>query len=438
MKQFVTLHPTINLGGAETLLARIIRFLSRQNIKVIMITHENDFVYSELLTASEKGFVDIWCLPKTRKGVKYLYDEDILDLEHLGQGLRSAIKGTLCVYAPYFNNLQLAMTIFRKSEDVRILTSFLHPEAWPTSLFFSRLSRYKESIRPLKKNKLWHYQRNLLKILDKNNACWFMSDSVKSYHEYYYDVDLPKSAVIPLPFDTKDHNAVWEGPSAHGIFRVVWLGRFDYFKNPSIKVIFDALQSLAEENKNTKIKFNLIGYGNKRYEKDIHSYLKSDKIEINYLGKIHVSELDDILVKHDVGIAMGTSSLHIGALGIPAINIEAGDEKSKKKIKGTWLFQQPKGLASDVYLEITGKSQVIGREIGCLLKQAMNNKELLPLLGEKCRKYVRNNYDENKIMPKLINIWESSSFSPEMFPIYREPIYYRVARSVIAKVLENN
>jgi glycosyltransferase involved in cell wall biosynthesis len=430
MMHFVTLHPTSNLGGAETLLTRIVRSFTKNRKRIIMITYENDFVFSEL-TEDEKKLVDRRIIPQMGKSVKYLHDKEIADLENLGSKIRKSRQGPLCIYAPYFNNLQLAITMFRKTDNVRILTAFLHPEAWPRSLFRSRFCSTKKSIRPLKENQLWQYQKNLLNMLDQNRACWFMSESVKAYHEYYYGVTLSNSYVIPLPFDIRNHSTKWGGSREQKTFRVVWLGRFEYFKNPSIKTVFMALQDLAKIHTDINFEFSLIGYGRKEYEEDVRSFVQSNLVKVNFLGKISVSEIDPLLTKHDVGVAMGTSALHMGALGMPTIYIESSDEKNAESIKGTWLFDQPIGLASGVYLKITG-NQYPGREhIRSLLEHAIKNKDLLARFGEKSRKYVEDYYDEEKLIPRILEATDNSTFAPDKVPVYREPLFYRFARDAI-------
>lgn len=426
MDRFVTLHPTSNLGGAETLLIRILRSMFKKGQKVTMIMHKNDFVFSQL-DSGEREMIETWELPEMGKSVKYLNTKELSFLESLGGKISNNGKDNFYVYAPYFNNLELAIALFRKQTNVRLFTSFLHPEAWPRDLFFSSIAR--RAIRPKKKCPLWEYQRQLLQTLDEKRASWFMSESVKAYHEFYYEVKLQNSYVIPLPFDVDAHNVSWQPLGEQNRFKVIWLGRFDYFKNPSIKTAFEALQSLAEKNRDIKFELSLIGYGNDSFEKDIRESLKSDLVKIEFFGRIPVSEIDELLVQHHVGIGMGTSVLHMGVLGMPTINIEAGDDNNIGKIKGSWLFDLAIGLCSGVYLDMAGGKSSFKREsVSSLLNQAFNQRQDLQKIGQKCRKYVCDYYDERIVMPRVLDAWQGSNFSTGMFSVYRAPLPIRAIR----------
>lgn len=267
-RTYVTYYDVSGLGGAETLHSRIVNYLAASKCKLYMIASERDFTYKQI---SKEFLEDIIRIPVDGiyLSTKNNSQKEKKEIQELAKSYLSLNDNMLLAYAPYFSNLQVTMMIFESFQHARLFTSFLHPEAWPRALF-SWPSVYGKSIRPLRKNSLYYYQKELLKKLDTGSASWFMSDLVKKYHEYYYDVELPNSRVIPLPFDIPEIDSVVLNRSRKNsdILKVVWLGRFEYFKNPSIKKAYEALQQLIEKHKDLKVEFDLIGYGSEKYEKE--------------------------------------------------------------------------------------------------------------------------------------------------------------------------
>lgn len=435
-RTYVTYYDVSGLGGAETLHSRIVNYLAASKCKLYMIASERDYAYNqipkELLGNIIRIPVDGKYLSTKNNSLK-----EKKEIQELVKTYLSLNDTILLAYAPYFNNLQITMMIFESFQHARLFTSFLHPESWPRAIF-SWPSVYGKSIRPLRKNSLYYYQRELLKKLDTGSANWFMSDVVKKYHEFYYDVELPNSRVIPLPFDIPEIDPVAfdKARKKRDMLKVVWLGRFEYFKNPSIKKTYEALQQLIEKHKDLKVEFDLIGYGSEKYEKDIRKEVKtSGRLQVKYLGKIFPDRLPEVIAQYDVGVAMGTSALHIGVMGIPTIYVDASDENHYKEIKGCWLHREPIGLGSGVYGDIAG-FRIDGREdMRILFEEMIAAPNLLEDYGVKDRNYVIENYDENKIMPQIIDAWTSSTFSPGDMEVYRYPPLKRFIRRTARKIL---
>lgn len=435
-RTYVTYYDVSGLGGAETLHSRIVNYLAASKCKLYMIASERDYAYNqipkELLGNIIRIPVDGKYLSTKNNSLK-----EKKEIQELVKTYLSLNDTILLAYAPYFNNLQITMMIFESFQHARLFTSFLHPESWPRAIF-SWPSVYGKSIRPLRKNSLYYYQRELLKKLDTGSANWFMSDVVKKYHEFYYDVELSNSRVIPLPFDIPEIDAVGfdNARKKRDMLKVLWLGRFTYFKNPSMKKTYEALQRLVEKHKDLKVEFDLIGYGSEKYEKDIRKEVKtSGRLQVKYLGKIPPGKLPEVITQYDVGVAMGTSALHIGVMGIPTIYVDASDENHYKEIKGCWLHKEPIGLGSGVYADIAGY-RIEGREdMKVLFEEVIAAPELLEEYGVKDRNYVIENYDENKIMPQIIDAWTSSTFSPGDMEVFRHPPLKRFMRRIAKKIL---
>lgn len=436
-RTYVTYYDVSGLGGAETLHSRIVNYLAASKCKLYMIASERDYAYNqipkELLGNIIRIPVDGKYLSTKNNSLK-----EKKEIQELVKTYLSLNDTILLAYAPYFNNLQITMMIFESFQHARLFTSFLHPESWPRAIF-SWPSVYGKSIRPLRKNSIYYYQKELLKKLDTASASWFMSDLVKKYHEYYYDVELPNSRVIPLPFDIPeiDPIAFDKARKKRDILKVVWLGRFEYFKNPSIKKTYEALQQLTEKYKDLKVEFDLIGYGSEKYEKDIRKEVKtSGRLQVKYLGKIFPDKLPEVIAQYDVGVAMGTSALHIGGMRIPSILVDASDEKHINQIKGCWLHEAPVGfLGEGVYADICRYTVEARRGLLTFFEELLDLGTRSETIGNKCYGYTLENYDENKIMPQIIDAWTSSTFSPGDMEVFRHPPLKRFIRRTAKKIL---
>ena len=437
-RRLLTFYPSEYTGGAETLLLRMVSYSVKRNRSISMFSIENDFVFRNLndkiLEKIDMKLLD----PSILMPIMYMEDKDYNSLSHMILGETDCCTFDTFVYAPYFNNLQASMLIFDKSRNLKLFTAFLHPEAWPRALF-SWPSVHGKSIRPLRKNSIYYYQRELLRKLDLGFANWFMNDVTKKYHEYYYDVELPNSRVIPLPFDIPEIDPVFfdKARKNRGILKVLWLGRFEYFKNPSIKKTYEALQQLVEKHKELNVEFDLIGYGSEKYEKDIRKQVKtSGRLQVKYLGKVFPDKLPEVIAQYDVGVAMGTSALHIGGMRIPSILVDASDEKHISQIKGCWLHEAPVGfLGEGVYADICGYTVEVRRDLLTLFEEFLELGTRSEIVGSKCYEYTLENYDENKIMPQIIDAWTSSTFSPGDMEVYRHPPIKRFIRRTAKKIL---
>lgn len=424
------------IGGAETLMARISRYSIRHNYDLQLVNTSCESVIKDLIEPEKfSSIVDLSLSLGTGLMTKKEFERLVAAKE-----LVSKTADEIHILAPYFHNIQIAMAAFRPYADrVRITTAFLHTEAWSRALFTIPLFGKRQQIRDLKQNSLYYYQKHLLQRLDLGSANWFMSDLVKKYHEYYYDVQLPNSRVIPLPFDIPEIDPVVLNRSRKNsdILKVVWLGRFEYFKNPSIKKTYEALDRLTEEHKDLKVEFDLIGYGNEKYEKDIRKEVKtSGRLQVKYLGKIFPDKLPEVISQYDVGVAMGTSALHIGGMRIPSILVDASDEKHINQIKGCWLYEAPVGfLGEGVYADICGYSVKARQELSTMFEELLDRGHGSETLGNKCFEYTLENYDENKIMPQIIDAWTSSTFSPGDMEVYRHPPLKRFIRRTAKRIL---
>ena len=115
---------------------------------------------------------------------------------------------------------------------------------------------------------------------------------------------------------------------------LVWLGRFAESKLYSI---YNVIDNFARYSTNKKKVFRLIGNGPK--EEEIKNYAKKYEtvIQFEFPGVMTGENLSSYIQKNaDIGVAMGTSMLNIGSLGVPCIALPQS-EKTITITKFLWL-----------------------------------------------------------------------------------------------------
>ncbi|WP_162182402.1 hypothetical protein, partial [Aeromonas finlandensis] len=336
-------------------------------------------------------------------------------LSALGQTIIDDFSGQeIYVLASYIDVLHRAMHVFNGDVRVRLLTGILHPEAWSIwepGIGFNSARAFK----PKKINRLWHYQRQLLLRLDRNNAIWYLNDTHRKYNEYYFETELTFNGSVAIPVEPSScaANISYSTPTSE--IRVLWLGRFDFFKNPCILRFIDELESLLIERADLEITFDLIGYGVGCYEREIKSYagIKKERLKINFLGKKKVSDICKVVESggYHFGLAMGTSTYHLAMMGLPVVVIEACANDYQKFMRGMWLDDASEEYddGSALYLALAGKHVTKRRIIKDLLSDIFID-GFLQNKSKHCRDYVEKYHSVDILMPKIRNLLLSSTY----------------------------
>jgi len=347
-------------------------------------------------------------------------------------GLVEREFGQISVITNPFHNTQKCISMFGKNTS--LFVAFLHAEEWPLTLINKREKVTTLGSRP-EKSRLWYYQRELLNSLSQSKAAWFMNEVTRKYHEYYYDISLSDSYVIPIPFYTEKYKreANMASRQNRDEISIIWLGRFDFFKNPTILRTYQHLLSITE-NRKTRIKYGLIGYAfDEKFERQIRNELKStERLKIQLHGRVDPKDINKIVKDYDVGIGMGISTYHLAMNCIPVIVADAADIQSIASIKGCWLHEAPLGfVGGGVYADECGFAIPNRKSIGHLLEEIQDSPEKKRTYGMEAKKYVENNLSISKTMPELVDAWSSSRFSLEHVNIFDIP--FRKKISLIAK-----
>lgn len=85
-------------------------------------------------------------------------------------------------------------------------------------------------------------------------------------------------------------------------------------------------------------------------------------------------------------------------------------------------------------MDIIGEKIKERKEIENLLENAIENKMNLTKKSDKCKSYVKENYDSEKIIPKIIESACASNFMSFETDVYRHPLMRVIARRLVAMI----
>ncbi len=177
---------------------------------------------------------------------------------------------------------------------------------------------------------------------------------------------------------------------------IAWLGRITYDKiNSLLKIVAD----IAESGAGDDIVFHVIGSGTE--EAQLQQFAVAKGVKLQMPGVLAGKELRDYLITNvDVGIAMGTSCLEVGALGIPIALIDYSLTSLPKNANYDWLFD-----TSDFTL---GNDASWGASRSKTLTELIVDlrADVTGQIGRRCFDYVRNFHSMSHVSNKLLKCVE--------------------------------
>lgn len=252
--------------------------------------------------------------------------------------------------------------------------------------------------------------------LDSGHAIWYPNDIYRKYNADYFSVPLlnQSSATVPIEFTLR--RISYEIPTPKKTLKVVWLGRFDFFKNESILCFIENLNLLLEEEGEVNICFDLIGYGVDVYEKEVETYisLAHERLAIRILGWMNETEIHTKVEyeQYDFGVAMGSSAYHLAMIGLPVIALDSCVKGYRRLVKAIWLDEASDEFdeGSSLYLTLIGEVMHPRQCIKTLLLDVFRP-GFLSDKAKRCSDYVDKWHNIDVILPKIRGFLLGSDFS---------------------------
>lgn len=419
---YIFVDSSIVLGGVETLLIELAKYLVNKDNKVYFTSYKTENIYINNLSEVDNiFFLYKQVEPKaieffSRRELK-LEKHNILDQLDENQEYH--------VIAPYFDALQFAMAVFGDKKNFKLMHLWAHPQSWCTTLKLKNNDWFtKEKIVNLK----YMYQKKLLEALRDNGGDFYSGRSVTVFNSWYYDIDINPQKVESLPIDSYNQIESWEYDNNKNSLSVLWVGRFDAWKNEAIIHIYRTLELLAEKNKRVKIKFDIVGYGNPQHDAYIRNSVFSNHVQVNFIGGVKPENLPNLFSEYDLGIAMGLTVKKMAQVGLPTIVIDSFERGQAYIKNANWLFDTSEGDAGDgYYFNIAGHELKQRKKLIELLEEVTMNPCLLSQYSIRCKEFVDEHYSFERQSKAIMQTAINSTFAGLNFPIYRRNFATRIA-----------
>ena len=414
-----------SIGGIEVMFIEMAKYLSTKSNNVYFIV-DNSSVYEDELNHLNNiyfikkkyvGNIELMSKRKINREREYVLSQLDLDQDYF-------------VISPYFQKLQYAMAIFKPMKNFKLIHLWAHPQQWAKQIKLIPTNSFSNKIKRTKKYK---YQKRLLMLLEEKRAHYYSARAITVFNNWYYNISLNPTTIETLPIQsTSESPKVYSKHEFNNkkTIRILWCGRLTYFKNEAIIEIANVLNKLAELYPKYNIEYGIIGFGSEQDEKYIKENINSDKIKIDFLGKVRPNNLLNIFKEYDIGVAMGLTVKKMGQVGLPAIVIDSFEKERKHNKNSNWLFETAEGDAGDgYYYEVANKVIENRKELFDLLNEVFETPSLLNKYSIKCINYVAKHYSFEKQIQAVIDTCKNSTFYADDYPVYRRNFALRILYS---------
>jgi hypothetical protein len=427
---FILNNSNNKIGGIEVLFLEIARFLSHKQHNIYFVISSDDDIYMKNLI----GISNVYFLKKQiTKPIEFITDSE-LELERKNIFSQLDCNGVYYVISPFYGDLQYAIAMFSSYKRFYLSHLWPHPQDWCSTIKFLN----KGFVTTKHKSSKYFYQKKLIEFLHRKKADFYSARAVVVFNKWYYELDFEvdrKIEALPIS-DLFNDKLVYNPINRFDILKVVWCGRFEYFKNEAIIQIHNTLELLAKQYPKMTIQYDIIGYGYKKQTKDVKDNIKPEKVKVNYLGIIDPDKLSDVFKEYDIGIGMGLTVKKMGQVGLPSIIIDSTERGSMPENNANWLYETTEeGDAGDgYYYKISGGKINVRKPLFEILQNVIDNPSLLKKHSEKSKQYVEDNYSMKKQVDFLIHRVTNSEFVGCDFPFFRRSIFLRYAYYVAYKL----
>ncbi len=194
-----------------------------------------------------------------------------------------------------------------------------------------------------------------------------------------------KSIVIPNGHKIPEDKFIKDKPIS-----VIWVANVKPLKQIEIFI------ELARRNQHRNIKFIIIGYFEEtEYKEKIMKKINKSN-NINYLGGLNLEKTNEYISKASILIQTSEENSE----GFPNTFIQAW----LREVPVISLHCNPDGIITSEGLGFhSGNFEQMVKDLEYLL----DNPEIIKKMGEKCREYAIDNYDENRILKKYIHVFNN-------------------------------
>ena len=297
------------LGGGETLFVRFALYLHRNNIDYLAICKSDSFIFKEL----NRHHISSEKLIRIESNVDYYY---------LSKRNRRLLVEEIDKYLPRNNDLRFLTFCMRDLYTIVDLNNgtrgsishlILHNQdyLYVCQTIVDKM-RYKlKCERRFSAVKSKTFNRYLFNCVNNHRGMIPMSLIITKMWRKELRIIMSESSIVPVPCINKNNNSILiKGENEK---KILWIGRLVDFKLSSLYVILNFIKRRSDYT------LSIIGDGNKAI---VDKYIEDNQIpkeNIRFLGQIRYDDLKDVILKHSIGYASGSSIIEIAKYGLPVI-----------------------------------------------------------------------------------------------------------------------
>ena len=346
------------LGGAQTYFIRIIEYLLSIGEEVAVLASRGDYVANYFDQTSH--CVDVIYIPDDMDYSLWKSPSAREDIAKYGAQLRASRHGFLRVVTYNVPNVLFSIFLFNQEKNWSLTAMTMHHEEWthwePAVGFVQA-----ECMNPHYHNNLWDEYRHILIQLDQTRSLFWGGYLVKQYMDFVFKHDFHVAYICQTP--TEYIPALFLSKPGNKKLNILWCGRFDSFKSPGLVQFSLELDHFAAQHPNVSVSLHLVGRGNSEAQMYIENAMAKIKdVTVSFDGEVPFSEIPLYISagQFDFGIAMGSTPLLFGSLGLPTILIDVGSTSLMPKMKGTWLHETDLNITAGygLVLDVLGEDTV--------------------------------------------------------------------------------
>jgi hypothetical protein len=233
----------------------------------------------------------------------------------------------------------------------------------------------------------------------------FMDKQNVESNKIFYDI-TGKTMIIPIftnyaKKNNREKNQIFKSE----IMKIIVLGRFTDFK---VNAIYGLIEQIIEHNLINTLKIEVDFIGNGPLLIEMKKWIENKGL-INsiFFGHINLSDIDELIIKYDILIGMGTSVLEGAKLKIPSMLIDGSYVRlPKEQVKFRWLYEA-KDFEVGRFVTLNDKSNE-GNSLSHIISELISSKEEI---GDKCHKHWLENHSPASTLQNFTDILEKNSFT---------------------------
>ncbi|HHQ4594644.1 TPA: hypothetical protein ACSP2D_003955 [Aeromonas veronii] len=346
------------LGGAQTYFIRVIEYLLSIGEEVAVLASRGDYVANYFENSPTR--IDVIYIPDDMDYSLWKNPTMREKISEYGAQLRASRQGFLRVVTYNVPNIVFSIFLFNKKQNWSLTAMTMHHEEWthwePIVGFVQA-----ECMNPHYRNSLWDEYRHILIQLDQTRSLFWGGYLVKQYMDFIFKHDFHVAYICQTP--TENIPALCLSKPDNKKLNILWCGRFDSFKSPGLVQFALELDHFSAQHSNVSVSLHLVGRGSSEAQMYIENAMaKINNITVIFDGEVPFSEMPRYIStgQFDFGIAMGTTPLLFGSLGLPTILIDVGSTILMSKMKGTWLHETDLNITAGygLVLDVLGEDTV--------------------------------------------------------------------------------